>query len=503
MKRHSNKILQLATSLSSRQAAFIFALVGVIVQAFHTYYITNELSSLSGFWRILQALLMAGFISCALLYFTLKSSDEDTKAARRYRKTVWWFAIIETFINLYYWGNHLLIQPWPNPDYGSFIIAVPFSILIPFTLKVYAGEVRTDDYSDVEDTTSDLEELRKLKETMQSQKVDDTISDMDDGYFSDCMNDNFDPDTEQDEPVEGFNNIDEVFDAFGIDKPDMQAASDKPDVQDIPDNSSEDAPSDEPKQEEPKFHVGDPVAVTIGRQLKVGIITSIPTTNDPHYWVFMNDETISVDESDLRLLDMPKYTGIGDEIINDPHFLMPCMNVRHPEGDHETRIDFTTDAYIPETDEDEPEPEFELVEELVEETEQPTQEVFTDHDGIEFKVGDIVKFKHPESPKENGAYKISAIEADEETPGGFVAQLMAGNEYMAYYQLEALEHVKTSDEPVAEDEIEQPTPEIPELGKDVLGQFANGGLRSNPAYVQPAVPQPLVNDENGLFDYDK
>lgn len=151
MKKHKTLLLRLATNLASREAGFVFALLGVIVQACHTWFLAYDLSSLPGIWRLLQAGLMAIFISAALLYFTLKSSDDDSLQARKHRRIVWRFACVETFINLYYWGDHLLIKPWPNPDYGSFIIAVPFSILLPFVLKSYGSEVRTEDYSELDD----------------------------------------------------------------------------------------------------------------------------------------------------------------------------------------------------------------------------------------------------------------------------------------------------------------------------------------------------------------
>lgn len=163
MKKHRTYLLRLATNLSSREAGFVFALLGVFVQAAHTWFLAYDLSSLPGIWRLLQAGLMALFISAALLYFTLKSSDEDTPQAKKYRRIVWWFACVETFINLYYWGDHLLIKPWPNPDYGSFIIAIPFSILLPFVLKSYGSEVRTEDYSELdEDVVQESHESQQI-----------------------------------------------------------------------------------------------------------------------------------------------------------------------------------------------------------------------------------------------------------------------------------------------------------------------------------------------------
>lgn len=162
MKKHRTHLLRLATNLSSREAGFVFALLGVFVQAAHTWFLAYDLSSLPGIWRLLQAGLMALFISAALLYFTLKSSDEDTPQAKKYRRIVWWFACVETFINLYYWGDHLLIKPWPNPDYGSFIIAIPFSILLPFVLKSYGSEVRTEDYSELDDEEETPQESQQI-----------------------------------------------------------------------------------------------------------------------------------------------------------------------------------------------------------------------------------------------------------------------------------------------------------------------------------------------------
>lgn len=170
MKRHKTLLLRLATNLASREAGFVFALLGVIVQACHTWFLAYDLSSLPGIWRLLQAGLMAIFISAALLYFTLKSSDDDSTQARKYRRIVWWFACVETFINLYYWGDHLLIKPWPNPDYGSFIIAVPFSILLPFVLKSYGSEVRTEDYSELDD--EEPVNVKKLNEDLDNLIVD-------------------------------------------------------------------------------------------------------------------------------------------------------------------------------------------------------------------------------------------------------------------------------------------------------------------------------------------
>lgn len=157
-KKHSSRILNIAAAFSSRESGFLLALLGVIVQAFHTYFITYSLSSFDGYWKTFQACLVAFFISGALLFFTLKSASGEDIKSKRYRKTVNMFAMLETFINLFYWGNHLLIDKWPNPDYGWFIIAIPFSFVLPLTLKAYSSEVRVDDFSDDDEQSSDNNE---------------------------------------------------------------------------------------------------------------------------------------------------------------------------------------------------------------------------------------------------------------------------------------------------------------------------------------------------------
>lgn len=174
-KQHSSKVLQFAANLASRESGFIFALLGVLVQASHTWFISYELSSFDGFLRLVQAGLMAFFLSAALLYFTLKSSDDDSDAAKRYRTIVWWFAIIECVINLYYWAQHLVVEPWPNAQWSRFIIAVPFSVLLPFTLKAYSSEVRTDDFSEEDDEDENTEPTDDLSDAQYKDTIDEIV----------------------------------------------------------------------------------------------------------------------------------------------------------------------------------------------------------------------------------------------------------------------------------------------------------------------------------------
>lgn len=380
LRQHKNRILRLATSLSSRQAAFLFALTGVVVQAFHTYYITNELSSLSGFWRILQALLMAGFISCALLYFTLKSSDEDTKVAKRYRKTVWWFAIIETFINLYYWGNHLLIQKWPDPDYGSFLIALPFSFLIPFTLKVYAGEVRTDDYSDVEISPDEFE--------------------------------------------------DTLYQAFGMEKPTQGVENPGPEVV---------------KKQQQKKDL-DELNRLLNQQLEKTQGSS--EHDDPYIDIQQDDYMPPFDEDDYPTNDY------------DPSDEEPELE-DIPEADDITESDDITEL------DDITEPD----------------EIPTDTAQIEMAPEHVVQ-GDPESEESETAAETS-VEPETETP--------------AEPEIKRYHITKDSEE-------SKPGSDLPELGKELLNTFSNGGLSTTPAYVAPketTATESFVDPQNGLSAQSK
>ena len=150
-KQHTSKILEFATKLGSREAGFIFALFGVLSQVVHTWFITMELSSLSGWIRFVQSGVMSVFLNGGLLYFILKGTSEDEKTAKRYRRLVVGFACLEAAINLYYWSYKYMISTWPTIDWGHMIIAIPFAIMLPVVLSCYSYEIRVDDYSDIDE----------------------------------------------------------------------------------------------------------------------------------------------------------------------------------------------------------------------------------------------------------------------------------------------------------------------------------------------------------------
>ena len=190
-QKHSSKILQFAANFASRESAFILAIIGVLSQAAHTTYITYNLSSLDGAWKLIQAAMMALFFNGALLYFVLKGESGSETQRKRYMKLVYLFAGLEVFMNLYYWSQKFIIESWPDASWDKLIIALPMAFILPITLAMYSYEVRVEDFTDENDsepsTDTNLQEnmLEQLKQQLATQlskqydeKIAQTIQEM-------------------------------------------------------------------------------------------------------------------------------------------------------------------------------------------------------------------------------------------------------------------------------------------------------------------------------------
>lgn len=177
IRKHQSKILDFAQKLGSREAGFVFACLGVLSQTVHTWFITVQLSSLTGWLQFVQAGIMSLFLNGALLYFTLKGTEqEDPKQAKRYRNLVISFASLEVGINLYYWAYKFMIEPWPDINWGRMIIAIPFAIVLPIVLAAYSFEVRVDDYSDNDDEQDNTQSEQDIQEYKDKLKSELTVS---------------------------------------------------------------------------------------------------------------------------------------------------------------------------------------------------------------------------------------------------------------------------------------------------------------------------------------
>ena len=90
----------LVSIIASREFAFIYCVFGTIAQTAHTYYLLDGISSLNGWWKITQSVLLSFFISSSLLYFTAISDTNDKSiAGKRVLNAVTLFMWLEMELN--------------------------------------------------------------------------------------------------------------------------------------------------------------------------------------------------------------------------------------------------------------------------------------------------------------------------------------------------------------------------------------------------------------------
>lgn len=150
MKQFINEVIKALVSIRS---GFLFAVAGTIAQTFHTYNVIYDISSIPEPWRTIQAIIVAFFLSGALLYYTVKAGSvgdgaENYTLRKKYNNTANFFAVFESFINIYYWSNKIILIPLliENQEitpamWYKMIPAMVFAIAIPVVLKHYAGDI--------------------------------------------------------------------------------------------------------------------------------------------------------------------------------------------------------------------------------------------------------------------------------------------------------------------------------------------------------------------------
>lgn len=177
IKSFKSFIRFLVTTIASREFAFVYCLGGTIAQIAHTYYLLNTISSISGNFKTIQAVILSIFISGSLLFFVSMSNDEQTKQAKRIRRGVNIFTSMEISINLYYYSRHLIINA-PEMQIYDFIFAILISVLIPYSIKLYANTIQAKDWfnefsekEEIDKVTLDesLEKLNEIQEKNQKQ----------------------------------------------------------------------------------------------------------------------------------------------------------------------------------------------------------------------------------------------------------------------------------------------------------------------------------------------
>ena len=140
------KIIRFSVTIfASREFAFIYCILGTLAQLAHTYFLTESVSSLSGNWKVVQAIIVSAFISSSLLFFVAIADNEKTKESRRINVAVNLFMFVEIVINIYYYSRHLIIDVVDIKIF-DFIFGLLVSCLIPITIKLYARTIRAKEW---------------------------------------------------------------------------------------------------------------------------------------------------------------------------------------------------------------------------------------------------------------------------------------------------------------------------------------------------------------------
>lgn len=143
------------TIFSSREFAFIYAVLGSLSLVAHCYYLVASVSSFTGAFKVIQAVALSTFISTSLLYFvSIADKDDDPKEYKRVMRGVNLFMYIEIAMNLYYYCRHLIIDV-PEMRIFDFIFGGLISCLIPITIKLYANSIKAKQWlKEVEEKSS-------------------------------------------------------------------------------------------------------------------------------------------------------------------------------------------------------------------------------------------------------------------------------------------------------------------------------------------------------------
>lgn len=175
----------LVTIVASREFAFIYCLVGTLSQTAHTYYLLDGISSLTGWWKVIQTLLLAFFISSSLLYFTsISDSNDKSPAGKRVLNAVTLFMWLEIIINLYYYSKHIIIDTnnYDTKNLFQLAFGVLIACIIPVTIKLYSSQIRAKEWLNDDERNTDITsgipfDEEAFKESINKQ-IENAIADM-------------------------------------------------------------------------------------------------------------------------------------------------------------------------------------------------------------------------------------------------------------------------------------------------------------------------------------
>jgi hypothetical protein len=141
---------KLKSYLSKDNTGLIIAIIGVIIQGFHTYFVAQQMSSIDhAIFTPIYACCVSIFVSSGLVFFSLRAgSTTNTVQKMKYESISLNFRWFETFINFYYTGRKLIYLPltldnkdWSQLNYFDIIAGFAFSIGIPYILSLYSGQI--------------------------------------------------------------------------------------------------------------------------------------------------------------------------------------------------------------------------------------------------------------------------------------------------------------------------------------------------------------------------
>lgn len=168
IERFKKTIKFIVSIIISREFAFIYCVLGTTAQVGHTYFLVDSISSLSGNWRMIQAIILSVFISSSLLYFVAIADKDEKDEYRKVEQSIIVFTIIEIIINIYYYTRHLLLDVWKDnlePNYFDFVFACIIGILIPITIKMYSSHIKAKEWLKefTQPINNDVNEINKLE----------------------------------------------------------------------------------------------------------------------------------------------------------------------------------------------------------------------------------------------------------------------------------------------------------------------------------------------------
>jgi len=150
IKNSHNQIYEkMIRLLKSNNFALYVAIVSILGQAPHSYFVIHSISQISGFWAILQGIVFALAIDASLIFYTLRGRKDIARV----------FAVAMFLINLLYY--------WPLLAFSAqFAGGVLISFLLPLSIYHYSEEIKDNTppiATNGQSKPDDIEEMKRMR----------------------------------------------------------------------------------------------------------------------------------------------------------------------------------------------------------------------------------------------------------------------------------------------------------------------------------------------------